>query len=255
MSAKNIITPSTFTTTLLLVLILLFLFNFNFDAFRAGAAIGPIVGEGTPGFLAKWVTPSPIGYNLSNSGTSNVTKTSSDAFTQNTITKTLVSGATQPVTLSVSGLPSGVSVDGISAQGCSPNCESIITFRVSPSASVGTHLITVTGSPASTNGPTTFNLVISGNPMTVSCSASPSPASIGQTVTWTATVLSGGTSPFTYSWIGTNIPPNITSNTFNISYSTIGQKDATVTVTDIDSVQASCLASVQINFNPQLEEF
>jgi len=208
----------------------------------------------------KNITVTAFNYSLSNSGTSNVTKTSGNAFTQNTITKTLTSGVPQSVNLSVSGQPPQVSVS-ISNQGCSPACTSVITFTVPSNTPAGTYPITVTGSPASSNGPTTFNLVVSGNPMTVSCSASPTTALLNQTVTWTANV-SGGTAPFTYSWSGTNIPSNPapSSNPFNISYSTIGQKNATVAVTDVDypaSPLATCVPAgiVQINFSPTFEEF
>ncbi|MEK7461802.1 MAG: hypothetical protein AAB586_01895, partial [Patescibacteria group bacterium] len=194
-------------------------------------------------------------YGLSNSGTSHVTKTSGNAFTQNTITKTLISSSmTEPVTLSLSGVPNGTSYS-ISNSICSPTCNSVITFTVSPSTSAGTYLITVTGSPL--NKQTSFNLVVSGNPMTVTCSAFPRTALLGQTVTWTANV-SGGTPPLTYSWSGTNFPttPSPSTNPFSISYSTIGQKTATVTVTDVDSVTATCPAGVvRINFDPSLEEF
>ena len=200
------------------------------------------------------VSPPPFNYSLSNSGTSNVTKTSGDAFTTNTITKTLTTGAAESVTLSLSGMPAGVSTN-ISNQGCSPTCTSVITFTVPSSTLVGTYPITVTGSPLGRQ--TNFNLVVSGNPFTVSCSASPSPAFLGQTVTWTA-VISGGSPPFTYSWSGTNIPasPAPNTNPFSIVYSTIGQKTATVTVTDTDSVQESCpTGTVQIKFDPRFEEF
>ena len=210
------------------------------------------------GFADLWwhfASSSPLfNYSLSNSGTSNVTKTSGNAFTQNTITKALTSGTTESVTLSLSGVPGGTSYS-ISNSACSPTCTSVITFTVSPSTPVGTHPITVTGSPLGKQ--TIFNLVVLGNPMTVSCSASPSPALLGQTVTWTAAV-SGGTPPRTYSWSGTNFPtsPPPSTNPFSIVYSTIGQKTAAVTVTDTDSVTATCPASVvQINFNPNLEEF
>ncbi|GEM_PF-2822972 len=199
-------------------------------------------------------SPPPFNYSLSNSGTSNVTKTSGDAFTTNTITKTLTTGTTESVTLSLSGVPAGVSTN-ISNQGCSPTCTSVITFTVPSSIPVGTYPITVTGSPLGKQ--TNFNLVITGSPFTVSCSASPSPAFLGQTVTWTATI-SEGTPPFTYSWSGTNIPtsPAPNSNPFSIVYSTIGQKTATVTVTDTDSVQSSCpVGTVQIKFDPRFEEF
>jgi len=210
------------------------------------------------GFADLWwhfTSSAPLfNYSLSNSGTSNVTKTSGNAFTQNTITKALTSGTTESVTLSLSGVPGGTSYS-ISNSACSPTCTSVITFTVSPSTPVGTHPITVTGSPLGKQ--TIFNLVVLGNPMTVSCSASPSPALLGQTVTWTAAV-SGGTPPRTYSWSGTNFPtsPPPSTNPFSIVYSTIGQKTAAVTVTDTDSVTATCPASVvQINFNPNLEEF
>ncbi|MBI2065551.1 MAG: hypothetical protein HYT68_00560 [Candidatus Zambryskibacteria bacterium] len=193
-------------------------------------------------------------YSLSNSGTSNVTRTGGNAFTQNTITKTLISGATQSVTLALSGVPNGTT-PSISSSSCSPTCTSVITFTVAPSTANGTYAITVTGSPL--NKQTTFNLVVSGNPVSVSCAASPSTALIGETVTWSANV-SGATPPLTYSWSGTNIPTNPAPNTnpFNISYSTIGQKTATVRVTDADSNQATCPAAVvQINFDPLFEEF
>ncbi|KKW02013.1 MAG: hypothetical protein UY36_C0013G0003 [Parcubacteria group bacterium GW2011_GWA1_49_11] len=196
----------------------------------------------------------PFDYSLSDSGNSNVTKSGVNESTTNTITKTRTSGATQSVALSVSGQPAGVTV-GIANQGCSPDCTSIITFTVPPSTPVGTYPITVTGSPLGKQ--TNFNLVISGSPFSVSCLASPSPALLGQTVTWTAMVV-GGVPPFTYSWSGTNIPtsPAPNTNPFSIVYSTIGQKTATVIVTDTDSVSANCpVSTVRINFDPDFEEF
>lgn len=216
-----------------------------------------IGGASSPVSATVVVSVAPMVYTLTNSGTSNVTKTSGNAFTTNTITKTLTSGTTQPVTITATGMPSGVSVAYDGNRSCSPNCTSVITFTVPPSTPVGTFPITVTGSPASANGPTTFNLVISGNPMIVTVSSNPTTALIGQNVTWTATVTSGGTAPFTYSWSGTNIPtsPAPSTNTYSRSYSTIGQKTATVTVTDADGLQVSQSATIQISFDPQFEEF
>ena len=235
-------------------------YSFTSWAFGAGSVCGgqgstcSALIDGNKTASVNFSAAPSFNYTLANSGTSNVTKTSGDAFTQNTITKTLTSGGTQSVTLSVSGQPAGVT-SSISNQGCSPTCTSVITFTVPASTLVGTYSITVTGSPL--NKQTSFNLVISGNPMTASCSASPSPAFLGQTVTWTASV-SGGLPPFTYSWSGTNIPvsPAPDTNPFSIVYNTIGQKTATVTVTDTDSVQANCPTGVvKINFDPLFEEF
>ncbi|OHA92282.1 MAG: hypothetical protein A3J09_02260 [Candidatus Zambryskibacteria bacterium RIFCSPLOWO2_02_FULL_51_21] len=204
--------------------------------------------------VAASFTYSPFDYSLSNSGNSSVTKTSGNAYTQNVITKALVTGTTQAVTLSLSGVPGGTSYS-ISNGACSPNCNSTITFTVPPSTPAGTYPITVTGSPL--NRTTSFNLIVSGAPISVSCLASPQTALLGQNVTWTVTV-SGGTAPFTYAWSGTGIPtsPAPSSNPYTRTYSTIGLKSAQATVTDSDSIQSTCPAgTVMINFNPEFEEF
>lgn len=187
------------------------------------------------------------------SGTVNVTKGSGTVNVQNTITKTLTAGTGEAVTLNVSGLPSGVSVQSITNQGCAPTCSSVITFAVTSSAPTGNHTITVTGSPL--NNTATFTLNISGNPMSVSCSASPATVLVGQPITWTANV-SGGTGPYTYSWSGSEGLAG-TSASIVKTYSTIGQKTATVTVTDDDSLTAQCspAGTAQVYFNPVFEEF
>lgn len=196
-------------------------------------------------------------YSLSNSGASNVIRTDNDTFAQNTITKTLIAGTAQSVTLTVSGLPSGISVDSISSQGCFLNCSSIITFRVSPNTPIGTYSITVTGSLLDKK--TDFNIIVSGDPLIVSCTVSPTTVLLGETVVLTANV-SGGTIPYVYSWSGTNIPtspsPNI--NPFNIIYNTVNQKATSVTVTDSSSppFQTTCpTVTVRANIDPQYKEF
>lgn len=195
----------------------------------------------------------PFNYSLSNSGTSSATKSSGDVYTQNTVTKTLSAGATQSVSLSVSGLPSGVSYS-VSNGTCSPTCSSTITFTIAPSAPAGSYTITVTGSPLSKT--TSFTLSIAGSPMTVSCSRSPATALLGQSITWSSSIT-GGTSPFTYAWSGTNIDSPVPDTaSFSKSYSTVGQKSAQVTVTDSDGLVATCpAATAVILFDPNFEEF
>ncbi len=198
-------------------------------------------------------TADPFNYSLSNSGTSSATKGSGDVYTQNTITKTLSAGATQAVTLALSGVPSGVSYS-ISNSSCSPTCTSVITFTVTTAAVAGNHTITVTGSPLSKT--TAFTLSITGASFSVTCSRNPSTALLGQSILWSSSVT-GGRAPLTYLWSGSNAPtPAPTTSTWSKSYSTVGQKTAQVTVTDADSVQATCTpATAQINFDPSFKEF
>ncbi|MCR4279398.1 MAG: hypothetical protein NUV78_01530 [Candidatus Zambryskibacteria bacterium] len=197
----------------------------------------------------------PFTYSLSNSGTTNVTKASGNAYGQNVITKSLGAGLTQPVSLSLSGVPSGTSYS-ISNATCSPTCSSTITFTVGPTTPVGTNTITVTGSPNSAQ--TSFNLVVTGSPFSVSCAVNPNTTAVlGENVTWSATVV-GGVPPLTYSWSGSGIPtsPAPSTNPYTLTYSTIGTKTATLTVRDADSVQSACPpATIEITFDPNFEEF
>jgi len=97
-------------------------------------------------------------YTLTNSGPLTIPKNSSKS---ETIIATLISGATTPVTLTVSGLPAHVSLQSIAPASCGPTCSSAITIRVQNSATSGTYPITVTGSPQGTGPRTTnFNLII-----------------------------------------------------------------------------------------------
>ena len=86
---------------------------------------------------------------------------------------------------------------------------------------------------ASTTVSCSNNVVVatSSNPLTVTCSVSPSSVPVGGTLNWSASVDSGGVAPYTYSWTGTD---GLTSTLSSVSksYDTEGTKDATVTVTD-----------------------
>ncbi len=77
---------------------------------------------------------------------------------------------------------------------------------------------------------------------TVTCSASPNPAAIGQTVTFTANVA-GGAAPYSYSWSG-----QVSGASQSVSFTPpgIGAYEASVTVTDSNGKAGSNSCSVAV---------
>lgn len=84
--------------------------------------------------------------------------------------------------------------------------------------------------------------------LTVSCSANPNPATVNQSMTWTAN-STGGTGSYTYSWTGRN-PNGMTWTAGNVSsvtrtYTSTGTTTATTTVTSgTASTTVSCPGAV-----------
>lgn len=81
------------------------------------------------------------------------------------------------------------------------------------------------------------------SPLTVSCSANPSSANVGDSINWSAQV-SGGNGNYVYTWSGTN---SLSGNTSSVSktYNTVGTKNATVSVSSGNTTRtASCSASI-----------
>ena len=194
-------------------------------------------------------------YSLSNSGPTTITKGGIPTYGQNTVTKTISTGPTQSVDLTVSGLPAGVT-SAVGNPVCSPTCSSTITFTVQPSTSAGTYPITVTSSPL--NKTTTFNLIINNSPNIIStCTPSNSTPLVGTQVTWTA-AISGGVPPYTFTWSGTNIPTGAltpSSTPYSITYSTVGTKTTLVNIKDSLQNSGSCPQNnVQVKFNPKSKE-
>jgi Chitobiase/beta-hexosaminidase C-terminal domain/Family of unknown function (DUF6298) len=95
-------------------------------------------------------------FSLSNSGNKSVIAGSS---VTNMINATLVSGSTQSVTLSASGIPSDA-MGSFSQGNCSPNCSSTLTLNTSSSTLPGNFPITVTASGGGVTKTTTFNLAV-----------------------------------------------------------------------------------------------
>jgi hypothetical protein len=119
-------------------------------AFKSGA---------TPSSVASaWFNQeAAFDFSLGSSGDRSVLAGSSAS---NSISTTLLSGSTQPVTLSASGLPSGATAS-FSSTTCSPSCSSTLTINTTGSTPAGNFTITVSGSGGGLTRTTSFNLAVS----------------------------------------------------------------------------------------------
>jgi len=209
----------------------------------------------TTSYWINYTSTGGFNYTLSSGGNVTITKSAIPVGVPATISKTITSGSSQAVDITATGMPAGVSI-AYANRTCSPTCNSTINFTVDPSTTAGTYPITVTSSTAGLADKTTsFNLVIS-NPVVlgVTCTPSPSPALVGQPVTWTGTVV-GGTAPYTYAWSGTDMTAGIT-NPYVFTYQSTGVKTATLRVTDSFSATGTCApANLSVTIDPRYKEF
>ena len=174
-------------------------------------------------------SPSSVSVTQGNSGSSTITVTPSGGFTGS-------------VTLSASGLPSGVTA----SFGTNPTTStSSVTFTASSTATTGTATVTITGTSGSITHTTTISLTVNATPTpNFSLSASPSSVSVTQggsgSSTVTVTPSGGFTGSVTLSAsglpsgvtasFGTNPTTSTSSVTFTAS-STATTGTASVTIT------------------------
>ena len=128
-----------------------------------------------------------------------------------TITVTDTGGFTGSVTLSATGLPTGVTA----AFGTNPTTgTSVVTFTASSTAAAGTSTVTISGVSGSTTAATTIALtVVSSSPGSFTLAASASTLSIAQGATGTDTITVTDVSPFTGSVTlsATGLPTGVTA--------------------------------------------
>jgi len=98
----------------------------------------------------------PFDYAISNSGDRSVNAGSS---VTDTISATLVSGASQTVSYSVSGLPSGAT-GTFSSASCTPACSTVLTISTSGSTPAGNFPITITATGGGVQRSTVFTLSV-----------------------------------------------------------------------------------------------
>ena len=139
------------------------------------------------------VTSPPFDYSLSNSGGIIVRQGGSGT---STITATLNSGTSEPVTLSCVGssLPAGASCL-FNPDSLTPTGSSLLTVSSTPMTPIGSYIVQVTGSPTGgTTTPTAFTLIMQGPPPDFTISAASAVSFVSGwtgTSTITLTLLNG----------------------------------------------------------------
>src|SRR5205823_9450817 len=98
----------------------------------------------------------PFTFSLSATGVQILTQGQSTSLT---ITATGIAGPIEPVSFSISGLPSGAT-SSFSVSPCTPGCTTTLTLSTSTSTPAGQYPITVTGT-ADTVSQTSFTLTVS----------------------------------------------------------------------------------------------
>ncbi len=244
-----------------------------------------IVGNAWGGPVIGWLkfinvtfgSPSTLvfDYSLSNNGPINIARGGPSGIGR--VTRTLVSGVSVPVSLSIiSALPTGVTaVVSPTNNPCSPTCVSDITFTATANASVGSYTVRASGAPGGGNPvqPRTTDIVLNvtsgggptGNPE-VSCTVGTSgPYYVNNEVEWRVAVTEGQ-SPYTVDWefLSINPPADPTTAqtsgvgpnfTYKKSYEKIGTKAVRIVVTDALNETGECETEpINVQVKPFIKE-
>src|SRR5206468_3356390 len=110
--------------------------------------------------LTVTAPPPAFDFSLTNSGDQAVTH---GASVSNTITATLLSGTSQSVVFSASGLPTGATPT-FSPTACTPTCTTTLTLTATASPSLRDALPILTGSGGGLTRTTTFTLMVTAPP-------------------------------------------------------------------------------------------
>jgi hypothetical protein len=129
-------------------------------------------------------------YNFAISSMGNLSVMPGSSFS-NSISATLTSGIPQPVSFSVSGLPSGAT-GSFSAVSCTPTCSTNLNITTSGATPVGTSTVTVSAFSGGFTKTTTFTLTVSSAVQSV---ATPTISPSGGTFTSAITVPLATTTP------------------------------------------------------------
>ena len=150
-----------------------------------------------------------------------------------TVTETVTNGFSSPVTLTASGLPTGVTA-AFSPSSITGAGSSTLTFTASSTATAGSYTITVTGTPASGTAKTTTLTLTVTAAVTGSFTISVSPTSgyldQGQSGYAVVTTTASGGFDSAISFSATGIPSGVTGSFSPASVTGSGTTDFTLTV-------------------------
>ncbi len=186
--------------------------NYTFNVTALNEASPSFKGTGSAVYQ---VVSTPPAFNFSLAASPSSESVTRGGSNSTTITATLLNGATQSVSLSVSGCPSGTTCTIFPGSG-NPTFSSTLNVSTSTSTPTGSHTITVTGTGGGLTRTTTYTLTVNAAaaPATFDFSISTSPTS-GSAVRGTrvttlvnVTLLSGTTQRVNLSYQG--CPPNST---------------------------------------------
>ncbi len=153
-------------------------------------------------------------------GTVTATPNPTDVGVATTLTVTPVAAAGTVFTYTWTGLPAGCTSSNVSSLPCTTTTAGTYSVGVSMKSQFGE---TATATPVS--------LVVNGLPVVSSFTVTPNIADLGISVTFT-TVVTGGTSPFTYAYTGLPAGCGSTSGTFMCAPTVAGTFTVNVTATD-----------------------
>src|SRR5439155_26687862 len=132
----------------------------------------------------------PFDYAISNSGDRSVNAGSS---VTETISGALVSGASQAVSFSISGLPSGAT-GSLSSTSCTPTCSTVLTISTSGSTPAGGYPITITSAGGGLKRSTVFTLSVTFALTVATPTITPNGGSFSNSVSVTAQSATSGAS-------------------------------------------------------------
>jgi kumamolisin len=212
-------------------------------SYSAVAGYDLVTGWGSPnaGLLAALTgsTTTQPGYTLSASPAS--VSVAAGSTGSSTITSTVSGGFDSAVTLTASGLPTGVTA-AFSPASITGSGSSTLTFTVGSTAAAGTYSITVTGTSGSMTETTTVSLTVtSAVTAGFSVSASPSSLSVARsgsgTVTVTTAVTGGFSGAITLSASG--LPSGVTATFSPASITGAGSSTLTLKASSSAAIGSS----------------